>query len=190
MSTLIALAAAAQSKTAPFEGLKNLGSVVQSLAAVGAVIVGAFWTYYRFYSERTYRPRLALAICATPVELSGSRALHCRVTVENIGVSAVWLQNVGSGLRLTAASTPPPTYERPQWNAVDAKVYRVFERHRWIESKEQISEELTVGVSADDVVWLLELRIVCKWKATTIAITTNRVVPPFQSTALPEGGRS
>lgn len=73
--------------------IEKIASIVQSVATVGAVIVGALWTYWLFVENREQLPRAKVEHAVQTVGLSNkSRLLRLDVTVENSSKVLLTLQ--------------------------------------------------------------------------------------------------
>lgn len=166
--------------------LDDLGAVseiVSSLITAVAVIVGAWWAYFKFIKNRTYRPRLDVTMHATCVNAGSRTMLLGRVAVKNIGNSDVELLQRGTGLRMSRlADVETPDGQSASWQSI--KVYEVFKQHAWIEPGETISDDVLVGsdVLLRDPV-LLETRLVWSWKGDegNIVVSARQVFPPAAS---------
>jgi hypothetical protein len=163
---------------------KTVADIVGTLITAVAVIVGAVWAYYRFFKDRTYRPRLEVSMGGEWLIVDGERLLLARVQVKNIGSSVVELLQKGTGLRVSAmaADTSESDAPRPvEW--VPGRVYRVFQEHAWIEPGETVSDDvlLRLAVPAGQPV-LFETRLVWKWSGGkhNIVVFARQVVPDDQ----------
>jgi hypothetical protein len=173
---------------------KTVADIVGTLITAVAVIVGAVWAYYRFFKDRTYRPRLEVSMGGEWLIVDGERLLLARVQVKNIGSSVVELLQKGTGLRVSAmaADTSESDAPRPvEW--VPGRVYRVFQEHAWIEPGETVSDDvlLRLAVPAGQPV-LFETRLVWKWSGGkhNIVVFARQVVPDDQETSDMEPGET
>jgi hypothetical protein len=168
------------------DALANLESVKTAFDIAGtavtaiAVIVGGYWAYFRFVRERTYRPRLEVTMAGQWREVGAHRLLHARISVKNIGTSVVTLLQEGTGLRISKLDPEIPSAPAAtQWQSM--RVFRVFEKHQWIEPDETISDDLLVSlvVGIDEPV-LFESRLVWKWEGgkNNIVVSASQVMPP------------
>ncbi len=175
--TALALLGGTGGTTKPtlLDNLDQLGSILQAVVTAAAIVVGAVWTYYRFIRDRTYRPRLHVAIEAVGLEVGDTAVLHLSVCVKNIGETAVSLLQAGTGLRVTGGVISPTPYRRPQWSQ-ERTVFRILTHHRWIEPSEEVSDEVLLTADQDHAVWLVEVRLVWKWKGKNIEVHSQRIL--------------
>jgi hypothetical protein len=160
---------------------KTVADIVGTLITAVAVSVGAVWAYYRFFKDRTYRPRLEVSMGGEWFAVDGERLLLARVQIKNIGSSVVELLQKGTGLRVStmAADASESDAPRPvEW--VPGRVYKILEEHAWIEPGETVSDDvlLRLAVPAGQPV-LFETRLVWKWSGGkhNIVVFARQVVP-------------
>ena len=72
--------------------------IVKSLFEILAICVGALWTYFNYFSGRTYKPRLECSADTTLAKRSGHTFLSVVVRVKNIGLSKVPIEQKGTAL--------------------------------------------------------------------------------------------
>lgn len=183
---LLATLTQGEATSSGLDDAKTVADIVGTLITAVAVIVGAVWAYYRFFKDRTYRPRLEVSMGGEWLVVDGERLLLARVQIKNIGSSVVELLQKGTGLRVSAmaADTSESDAPRPvEW--VPGRVYRVFQEHAWIEPGETVSDDvlLRLAVPAGQPV-LFETRLVWKWSGGkhNIVVFARQVVPDDQET--------
>lgn len=64
---------------------KDLAAIVESIATVAALIVGAVWSYLVFVRQRLGFPRLELSIAPQVVAVPGGRIIHAAAKLQNTG---------------------------------------------------------------------------------------------------------
>jgi hypothetical protein len=143
--------------------LDNISTIVEmfgSAVTALAIIVGGVWTYFNFVKGRTYRPRLESELEAQWLdEADGSRLLHIRVGVHNIGASVVDLVQRGSGLRISSLDATRVDHQAPVW--LERATREVLTEHAWIEPNEKVSDDLIVALGPDaPSTCMLEMRLV------------------------------
>lgn len=174
---LAALATPADASPSALDNLKVITDIAGTIVTAAAVIIGAFWAYFRFIRDRTYRPRLEVSMTGAWTTVSGQRLLHVRVTVKNIGASVVRLLQEGTGLRVQRIGELPGDVRTVAWEG--AKVFVIFAEHAWIEPSEAVSDTLLMHIpAAEDDPILLETRLVWKWKGSegNIVVFAREVV--------------
>ncbi|MGH9193394.1 MAG: hypothetical protein ACRDZ0_13090 [Acidimicrobiales bacterium] len=140
---------------------KTVADIVGTLITAVAVIVGAVWAYYRFFKDRTYRPRLEVSMAGEWLTVDGERLLLARVRIKNIGSSVVELLQRGTGLRVSSlgdSDSPRPINWEP------GRVYTILEEHAWIEPSETVSDDVLLRLAVPEgQPVLFETRLVWKW---------------------------
>jgi hypothetical protein len=165
------------------EDWSNWSSTFQNIVAGLAIIIGAVWAYFRFFKDRIYRPRVAMALDGGFISTADDtdRRLLCALTLKNIGGSKVRLVKSGTGIKVTTPLPTAPTrapLSSQRWNTDDEVVFDAFASHEWIESNEAIRDEVLLApMSVASVVYKLEARIkVKRWARPDIAISTVRII--------------
>jgi hypothetical protein len=178
---LFAALTQSEATSSGLDNAKTVADIVGTLITAVAVIVGAVWAYYRFFKDRTYRPRLEVSMGGEWFTVDGERLLLARVQIKNIGSSVVELLQKGTGLRVStmAADASESDAPRPvEW--VPGRVYKILEEHAWIEPGETVSDDvlLRLAVPAGQPV-LFETRLVWKWSGGkhNIVVFARQVVP-------------
>jgi len=165
---------------------------VQNIVSVVAIVVGAFWAYYKFFRGRTFHRRAEVGLAASLLVDDVSHAICMKVTLENTGGSDIPLRVKLLTLRVFRRGELTEK-GRPIWH--DIATARVFDDHDWIESQETISDDVLIplpGEAGEDV---LAYRVTCQvyerrrppawkrlvsWRAVPsggICWTSNTVVP-------------
>lgn len=157
--------------------LKNLPWVQiidsgEKLFKIIAILVGAFWAYYKFFKGRTFKRRLEIDLNANLVPIADRNYLKITASLKNVGLSKIPFDLAGSGLRIFLPKTNnfPNFVDSVSWKR--AATLSAFERHQWIEPNEKISDNwLVVLPDSKNVIFKLELCIASKktvWYATSI----------------------
>jgi hypothetical protein len=175
--------------TVSLQGLKAIQTtvdIVQKLFTIAAIIIGAIWTYFNFFSGRTYRMRLELTVSGKVVTLNGSNHLAADMSLKNVGLSKVEIEQKGSGLRVLSYEVPVGTRSIVSATWEDLTAFSVFDSHRWIEPGETVKEQRLVLMPANGRLALqLRLHIVSKRLSWTAVDT---VLSNTHNTRNTEGG--
>lgn len=142
-------------------GIQMAVDLVQKLFTIAAIIVGGIWTYFNFFRGRTYRMRLEPTVSGKVVTFDGVRHLIATMSLKNVGLSKVEVEQEGSGLSVLAFEVPDGTANvvSAAWEHLAA--FPVFESHQWIEAGELIEEQrLIVIPTIVHTAFQLRLRIV------------------------------
>jgi hypothetical protein len=166
--------------------LKDLADLVLKIFQGLAIVVAGIWAYFKFFRNRTYRPRLELGLAGRLLGTDADRLLVCTVSAKNVGLSDVPIRQRGTGLRVSSflAGQPQAPFAEPAWQ--QQVVLSVFSGHQWIEPGETISEDTAMAVPLEAYeAFKVELRIVGRKKS--IAWKANAVVGAVAETARQEG---
>jgi len=153
-------------------GFKAVLDSAKTIAEILGLGVGGAWAYYKFFKGRTFRPRLELTVEGRVRRAMQVTHLAARVQINNVGLSKLELSQKGSGLRISSQA-PTDLGKMPaiiEWN--HQITLPVFEKHRWIEPGETISDQTLIALAHTDRSAIkLELRIVSsgiEWNSLTI----------------------
>jgi hypothetical protein len=160
--------------------IQVITDILQKLATIAAIIVGAIWTYFNFFRGRTYRMRLEPAVSGKVVTINGLSHLVATVSLKNVGLSKVEVEQKGSGLQVRAYEAPVDVRSVRSAAWADVAAFPVFESHQWIEPGEMIEEQrLIVMPKNGRTAFQLRLRVVSRgisWTAMdTVALTEDNV---------------
>jgi hypothetical protein len=162
---------------------KDVGDTVQAFVTAGGIVVGGIFTYYKFFKDRIYRPRLDLIIEAERVSLGDKRVvLACRVTIHNMGATKLSLEHDGTALVVRSGTAEDERMHVTHWSSPDdSAVVDVFAKHEWIESTETIRDAVSVTIDPDPAgVYRVELDVVVghpsPWSKRNITITGAAMV--------------
>lgn len=155
------------SPTAPLFSLewwKMLVDVLGTFVTAAAVVIGGLWAYFKFWKDRTYRPRLEVNITGVWVDLNGTSGLHVVVTVKNIGRSVVYLQQEGTWLDIYPMLPPTPPQATADWGNYD-RLTLLYD-HEWIEPGETVADDLIAAVPRGELPTLVEARLIWRWRGS------------------------
>jgi len=162
------------------QGLKGIHTsvdILQKLFTIAAIIVGAIWTYFNFFRGRTYRTRLEPEVSGKVVTLNGLSHLMTTMSLKNVGLSRVDIEQKGSALQVLSYNGPVSKEHvmSATWEALAA--FPIFESHQWIEPGETVKEERLIAIpTSGRKAFQLQLHIVSKkqlsWRAMAV-VTLN-----------------
>jgi hypothetical protein len=156
----------------PPSAIQPLLEIIKTIAETLGLIVGGLWAYYRFFKGRTFRPRLELTVTGKAWNAEPLTYLIASVQIKNVGLSKLELTQGGSGLRVFShgLGKPEETPALVEWKR--QITVPVFEKHKWIEPGEPISDQMLVTLAGiDHSAIKLEFRIVSngiEWNSLTI----------------------
>jgi hypothetical protein len=188
--TLVPMApSATDAPPTALEILKTWVEIFGTLVTAGAVIVAGLWAYFRFFKDRTYRPRLDVTIVGEWKTVEGVPLLHVNVSVKNIGTSVVTLIQRGTGLEFYPASPSQSAPPRLSASWDEGPVLSILTDHNWIEPGETVSDDLVARNLNSAKPLRLDVRLVWKWKrsAGNIVVKARKIVWPVGSDPNPTG---
>lgn len=169
--------------TVLLDGLDSARSVVDvasSVITAVAILVGGSWAYFKFVKGRTFRPRLGVELASQWIVLDGQHRLHARITVRNVGASAITLLQEGTGLRVsTLAELQPAAPAAAAWK--ELRVFEVLGEHEWIEPSETVSDDLLLDLGLPQpTATLFEARLVWRYarRRKEIVVFARQLMPP------------
>jgi hypothetical protein len=124
----------------------------KNVCEILAIFGGAAWTYLNYFRGRIYKPRLECSIEASIEKHSGHSFLKAIVTIRNIGLSKVPIQQKGTGLLIYSANVqnrPPSFPSEVLWDEPVA-AFGVLSGKNGVEPSEPISESLLVALPHGD----------------------------------------
>lgn len=152
---------------------ESLTKIIQSIITSSAILIGGIWAYYKFVRGRVYKPRLELAVaCKRYSQTNEIVRLHVTVVLKNVGLSKVNIDTESSGMRIykVVGSDFIGEAREPEWARI--KTFNLFEKHRWIEPSEVISDERFVECKSPDPVFKVEAIVMSKtqqWYSSAIS---------------------
>jgi hypothetical protein len=146
---------------------KDVADIVGTAVTSIAVVVGAFWAYFKFIKGRTFRPHVEVNQSGEWLGANGALGFKATVSLKNIGAAKVELRQAGTGLRISrlADDQPEPPGES-LWESFG--VFEIFTKHEWIEPGETVGDELLVRLPLDPQPLQLETRLVLPWKKRVV----------------------
>ena len=159
------------------DDLKSLTEIIKNVVTSLGLIVGAFWAYFRFFKDRTYRPHLEILLKGRWTTIAGTELLAAQISVKNVGAGRVSLIRVGSGLEVSL----PVHFESPVHKVSYKRVtvFGVLEDHQWIEAGEMVTDEIFANVGPAGHGVLLTSRLTWTYNLTRreIVTLTRKFVP-------------
>lgn len=145
---------------------------VKTIAEILGLIIGGLWAYYKFFKGRTFRPRLELSVTGKTWHINRVTHIFASVQIQNVGLSKLELSKEGTGLRVLSQDSTRPDKAAGVVTWKWQMTLPVFERHRWIEPGETISDQNLIALRGEhDSAMKLELRIVSngiEWNSLSI----------------------
>ncbi len=160
--------------------IQSVVGIVGTVVTAVALAVGGLWAYFKFVKGRTYRPRLEVEMSGQWRQLDGMDLLHARVTVRNIGNSAVTLLQRGTGLRVSVPAADQGTAPvAVAWTVLH--VFEILGEHEWIEPGETVSDDVLLNLGIPEPVPVrFESRLVWQWSgrdSDDIVVFSRQVLP-------------
>jgi hypothetical protein len=164
--------------------LLDYAGQVKDLVLIVATIAGGAGTYFKFFHNRTFKPRLELDVTCQVVSQGDHRYLNAIMQLKNVGLSRVVLDNETTGL-LIYWSLPAETGQEDALEVRWSKAFTfvsAFSSHKWIEGGEPINETLLLEVlPAPAKAYKVVLKVTAKeitWKSkTAVVLGTDEVKP-------------
>ncbi len=125
----------------------------KNICEILAILVGAAWTYLNYFRGRIYKPRLECSVEASIERHSGHSFLKAIVTIRNIGLSKVPIQQRGTGLLIYSANMQdrPPSFPIEVLWGEPVAAFGVFSGKNGVEPSEPMSESVMVALPSGDV---------------------------------------
>jgi hypothetical protein len=150
-------------------------NIIEKTLTSLAIIVGGFWTYYKFIKGRLFKSRLELSIESKIIDDSH---LLLNYELKNIGFSKVNLNKEASGIRIMKYYPIDDSMEIESSQWIHIGSFPIFEKHRWIESGETIKESNLLSLDDNNNPFYKSiLIIICEaksWEAVSITRNTNK----------------
>jgi len=125
----------------------NTAQVVLNFTQSLALVVGAFWVYFKFIRGRTFRRRAEIELKAELVTLSGKQVIKAVVKLTNTGLSKLPLLTKDCCIRLQA--TPASSWkEQTNFTWVNQMTTPLFQDHYWVEPQETAQDAVVMPVGA------------------------------------------
>jgi hypothetical protein len=147
--THVIIAAAAQEASSGGFSWNDFADTVQSFATTLGIIVGGLFTYFKFFKDRVYRPRVCAIVEGGHTTIAREQFLMCRITMENKGSTKLCILGENTSIKLFRGRRRLK-YDGVLWGSDPIGEVSVFDRHAWIESGETIADEQVFWLPSDD----------------------------------------
>ena len=173
---LRAVATATQAESTSLDNLQAIVAITGDLITAIAVVVGGLWAYFKLVKNRTYRPRVDVAIAGAWVDAGGARRLHVTTSLRNIGGSMVELIQESTGLGIDGMHAGGGRHV--DW--VPGPVVSIFESHAWIEPGETVTDDLIAPVVYVELPVRIEVRLIWRWAGgrRNIQVVARKIIWP------------
>lgn len=161
---------------------RTVSAEAAQIAQVAAVVVGGFFTYWKFIRGRTFRHRAELGLTAELWESGDATALLVRISMHNTGLSKIPLLPKEKSVMVNSLPLE-------RWLVNNKEIYwgpnsgdlssDVFEGHAWLEPGEVITDECLIPVpSSTETPLAFRVRAVITTTGSEIrrARSTRRIV--------------
>jgi hypothetical protein len=143
------------------ETLESVAKIIQSAAAVAAVIGGALWAYYRFVKSRTFQARLTVGVSGKYHKVEDRTFIVVNATVQNVGAGKAIIKQSGTAIRLLGHDSYDKLNGSAKLPEEAIGAYGVFEGHDNAEPLESFEDCKVIQVHTEPYVAIsIELRVV------------------------------
>lgn len=148
----------------------TIDSLEKLITALG-IIVGGFWAWLKFFRGRTFRSRLELVVSAKIIMSGTNKFLKATMQVKNVGLSQVTFKKDAIYLDVFLINAAKVKAEQQLYSATwsEPVTFEVFKDHGWIESTEEISDQLLLQLPASE-------QFACKLKLIVNSQSSSRVI--------------
>jgi hypothetical protein len=131
------------------------------LVQAAAIIIGGVWAYYKFFKGRTFNRRAEVTVSASLITADPPHAIRARATLKTTGGSDIPLRAKILQAYVLDAGDIDRT-GRARWREVANAP--VFSDHGWLESQEQITDDVVIALPPDMQVKppVTALRVTCR----------------------------
>src|SRR5829696_2323075 len=164
--------------------VQTIADILQNLFTTAAIIIGAIWTYFKFFKGRTYEMRLEPEVTGRIFTINGLDHLLAAIRLKNVGLSKVDIEQKYSGLWVLSSKPPLDTgiVKNAAWDKLAA--FPIFESHESIEPDEEIKEQRLIVIPRNwkDSTFQLKLWIrsgISVWSAMDIVTADEEQVDGF-----------
>jgi len=107
---------------------------------------GGLWAIHHYLKGRVYKFKLEQNISGRFVFSDKIEYLVISISLKNVGLSKIDIEQKGSGLQLFACEKKAAIdqAENVEWQSL--RIFKVLEKHSWIESGETIQDELLIAI--------------------------------------------
>lgn len=136
----------------------------QSILTSAAIVAAGLWAFFHYLRRRTYKLSVELTLAGDVIVDGNNRYLLASVSLHNLGLSKLDLQQRGTGLRVFGYPTSWPD-DRPQFAGLRPShlgTVPVFRNHKWLEPNETVRDEWLFLVPSNFAFFALGVRVVSK----------------------------
>lgn len=148
--------------------VESISSIIQNGFTIAAIIAGAIWTFFHYFKGRTFKPRLELRISGALQNGDNSRYLIAKVSLKNVGLSKLEIQQKGTGMRIISLDDVPRGNKVKRLKGNTLRTVAVFKEHESIEPNETIDDVQVFSLPHKGKNILLDARVVSRrvaWRA-------------------------
>jgi hypothetical protein len=126
--------------------MQTVADILRNLFTIAASIIGATWTYFKFFKGRTYEMRLEPEVSGRIITINGLQHLLATIRLRNVGLSNVEIAQKYSGLWMSSykSSVDTSIVRNVAWD--DLAAFPIFESHESIEPDEEIKEQRLIVI--------------------------------------------
>lgn len=142
------------------DGHKIIESGEKVVTAFG-ILLGGFWAWLKFFRGRTFRSRLELTLTGKIIMRGTTGFLKANMGMKNVGLSQLKLKQdaIYLDVFLIEAANVRPAQQLYSAMWSEPATFEVFKDHGWIESGEEIKDELLFQLPDNE-------QLACKLKLT------------------------
>ena len=170
---------------ATWENLENFTGTVEHVITVITLILGGFFTYYKFIKGRVFISRLEPEVSGEIISLYNTNYLRISVELKNVGSSKVEITNDGVSLDIFAEKSrhtvPAEDAQKRKVRSVNWDALWPFDilgRHAWIEPGETIRDQVLIELlTNENIAYKVDLVIFAsgtRWTATSVVLPKLR----------------
>ena len=147
----------------------------QTIVQILALVLGGGWAYFRYVKGRTFKPRVEPAVSGTIFERNDDRFIVVTVSLKNVGLSRVPIQQEGTFLSVSTCQESTGAFLDMKWS--DPLGFALFTEHAWIEPGEPIEDKAAFQLPSDQIAVRLKFHLVStklRWSAGDIIPLTTK----------------
>ncbi len=136
----------------------------ESLVTAIAIVIGGFWTYFRFIKGRLAAPRLETHCSSEIVHHAKSMSLLVKLDVKNVGPAKGILKTKSNFLIVSGIEphTNIDSFESTPLNRITC--FNILEDHKWIEPGKNVHEEMLFSVPEENPYLAFQLKCYIVYK--------------------------
>lgn len=144
--------------------LKDVIDVISKIISSIILVIGAVFTYLKFFRHRMFKPRLELC-CESKIQKNEKEfiIIVLNIVVKNVGLVKVNLPEGDKHIILYTGERVNPKNLSTGQLTRKTEVFRgsIFDKHLWIEPGEIISESIPIyhNRKKDDIVFIVDIEI-------------------------------